>query len=254
MSDPQSPWSHPPPKPRIPPPRPPSDRRVWWVGLIIVLAVAGAFALSQLYPGSLSGKDGQQSLLQWVMLLAIVGASLVRLRMRPHEALRNILLWGVIAAVLALGYSFRDDLTSLWTRVRANFAPGYPVQTSPHEMVVSQSEDGGFYVMGQVNGQVVRFLADTGSSDIVLSPQDAKRLGVDLSALKFVIPSETANGVGRGASYKASSLEVGPVRLEDAPMQVNQAPMSASLLGMTFFKRLDSFQVKDGKLYMRWTG
>jgi aspartyl protease family protein len=69
-----------------------------------------------------------------------------------------------------------------------------------------------------------------------------------------VIPSETANGVGRGASYKASSLEVGPVRLEDVPMQVDQAPMSASLLGMTFFKRLESFQVKDGKLYMRWTG
>jgi aspartyl protease family protein len=231
-----------------------SDRRGWWIGLIIALAVVGAFALSQLYPGSLSGKDGQQSLLQWVMLLAIVGSGLVRLRLRPHEALRNILLWVAIAAVLALGYSFRDDITSLWTRVRADFAPGYPVQTGPHEMVVSQSEDGSFYVVGQVNGQAVRFLADTGSSDIVLSPRDAQRLGVDLSSLKFAIPSETANGVGRGASYTASSLQVGSVRIEDVPMQINQAPMSASLLGMTFFKRLDSFQVKDGKLYMRWTG
>ncbi len=72
--------------------------------------------------------------------------------------------------------------------------------------------------------------------------------------LKFTAASETANGTGYGAPYKAASLSVGPVSFKDVPMQINRAPMSASLLGMTFFKRLDSFQIKDGKLYLRWTG
>jgi aspartyl protease family protein len=79
-------------------------------------------------------------------------------------------------------------------------------------------------------------------------------VGVDVGSLKFTDLAETANGMGRGASFKASSLSVGPVRLDDVPMQINQAPMSTSLLGMAFFRRLDSFQVKDGKLYMRWSG
>jgi aspartyl protease family protein len=222
--------------------------------VIIVLAVVAAYGLSQMFPGALSDKNDQQSLLQWVMLLAIVGASLVRLRLRPHEALRNILLWAVIAAVVALAYSFRDVATSAWSRLRGDFAPGYPVSAGPHEMVVSQADDGGFYVMAQVNGHPVRFLADTGASDIVLSPADAQRLGVDLAKLQFVIPSSTANGVGRGAAYTAQSLQVGPLRLSQVPMEVNQAPMPTSLLGMAFFKRLESFQVKDGKLYMRWSG
>jgi len=206
--------------------------------------------MSQFFPGSVSSASDWQSVAQGLMMVTIAGSLLLRLRMQPHEALRNVLAWAVIAGVLALGYTFRGDLSSVFGRVRAEFAPGYPVQLSQHEMVVTQNDNGGFYVMGQVNGETVRFLADTGSSDIVLSPADAERLGVDTHALKFTDLAETANGV----SFKASSLSVGPVRFDDVPMQINQAPMSTSLLGMAFFRRLDSFQVKDGKLYMRWSG
>jgi predicted aspartyl protease len=35
------------------------------------------------------------------------------------------------------------------------------------------------------------------------------------------------------------------------PMVVNQAPMSSSLLGMTFLKRLESFRVSGRKLYLK---
>jgi aspartyl protease family protein len=250
---PPSPWSPPPPKQRPPSLKAPPRR---WGALLLILAAvaAGIWALSVYFPGTLSSGADWQNVAQGMMMVTIVASILLRLRLKPHEALRNILAWAVIAAVLALGYSFRGELGSAWSRVRAEFAPGYPVQLSAHEMVVTQDENGGFYVVGEVNGQTVRFLADTGASDIVLSPADAERLGVDVHSLKFTDTAETANGVGRGASFKASSLEVGPVRFEDVPMQINQAPMSTSLLGMAFFHRLDSFQVKDGKLYMRWTG
>jgi aspartyl protease family protein len=222
--------------------------------LLLAVVGAGLWALSQFFPGTMVSAGDWQNVALGMMLVTIIGSLLLRLRLRPHEALRNILAWAAIAAVLALGYTFRGDMGSAFSRVRAEFAPGYPVQLSPHEMVVTQDENGGFYVMGQVNGQTMRFLADTGASDVVLSPADAERLGVDVRSLKFTDPAETANGVGRGASFKASSLSVGPLRFEDVPMQINQAPMSTSLLGMAFFRRLDSFQVKDGTLYMRWSG
>ena len=35
-------------------------------------------------------------------------------------------------------------------------------------------------------------------------------------------------------------------------MVVNQAPMSSSLLGMTFLNRLESFQARGSKLYLTW--
>jgi aspartyl protease family protein len=222
--------------------------------LLLALVGAGLWALSRWFPGSIVSASDWQNVAQGMMLVTIAGSLLLRLRLRPHQALRYVLVWAVIAAVLAIGYTFRGDLGSAFSRVRAEFAPGYPVQLAAHEMAVSQDENGGFYVMGQVNGQTVRFLADTGASDIVLSPADARRVGVDVGSLKFTDPAETANGMGRGASFKASSLSVGPVRFEDVPMQINQTPMSTSLLGMAFFRRLDSFQVKDGKLYMRWSG
>jgi aspartyl protease family protein len=125
------------------------------------------------------------------------------------------------------------------------------VETGDRELVVSQDPDGGFYLMGQVNGQAVRFLVDTGASEIVLSPADARRIGVDPASLVFDHPSETANGVGYAAPFVADSLAVGPIRLENVPVAINQAPMSSSLLGMSFLKRLESFRVSGRKLYLQ---
>ena len=49
-------------------------------------------------------------------------------------------------------------------------------------------------------------------------------------------------------------LQVGPIRMEDMTVSINQAPMSSSLLGMAFLHRLDGFEAKDGKMVLRWKG
>jgi aspartyl protease family protein len=38
------------------------------------------------------------------------------------------------------------------------------------------------------------------------------------------------------------------------PAAVDKAPMTTSLLGMAFLKRLDSFEVKGDHLTLRWKG
>jgi ubiquinone/menaquinone biosynthesis C-methylase UbiE len=38
----------------------------------------------------------------------------------------------------------------------------------------------------------------------------------------------------------------------DVPVVVNQAPMDASLLGMSFLRRMKSFDFRGNKLYLRW--
>ena len=46
-----------------------------------------------------------------------------------------------------------------------------------------------------VDGTAMRFLVDTGASDVVFTLEDAARLGLDPSRLEFSDRMTTANGV-----------------------------------------------------------
>ncbi|HUO21077.1 MAG TPA: hypothetical protein VMU59_00990 [Caulobacteraceae bacterium] len=129
MSGPPSPWS-PPPPPKPEPARRiyrrPLDRRQWsWLLLVLFAVGAGLWAMTEVMPDQAAFDGDWSQAAQWALLATIVGSGLVRLRMRPHEALRNILLWIAIAAALGLGYA-------AWTQAKApphNGPP--PVQVVP---------------------------------------------------------------------------------------------------------------------------
>jgi aspartyl protease family protein len=254
---PQGPWSFP-PAPE-PPRRGPVASRRFSVGLAIwlglIAAVAAAFALLIfVFPGQVGGMS-QVDALQVVGLMALASSGLVFARRASLGTMaRNLAIWVGIGAVLIVGYSFRTEAAAAFERVRGELIPAYAASDAPQQITINASEDGHFYVMGQVNGAPVRFVIDTGASGIVLSPADAQRAGIDPASLKFDSPAETANGVGYGAAITARSLDVGQMRLASVPMEVNQAPMSFSLLGMGFLKRLDSFEVHGDQMTFRWKG
>ena len=221
-----------------------------WLGFLVAVAALLAL-LAKAFPGQLNSPDDWGWLvagLGFVVLLSvnILGPG----RINWGEKARHAAIWAGIIGVLVLGVTYRDELLGVGQRIRGEFSSSYPVATGARELVVSQDPDGGFYLMGQVNGQVVRFLVDTGASDIVLSAADAERVGIETSRLSFDHPSETANGVGYAAPSTVDSLAVGSIRFDGVPVLVNQAPMSSSLLGMSFLKRLESFRVSGRKLYL----
>lgn len=207
-----------------------------------------------MFPGELSGTDKARVWYDFGFLALISSGLVYASRSRLRQAARHGLIWIGVAVVLVLGYTFRDDLLGVVLRVRSELIPGFAVETAPRSLVVSQSDDGNFYVMGKVNGAPVRFLLDTGASDIVLSPGDAQRLGIDLTALDFDRAYETANGVGHGAAFTLDHLAVGPIALTQVPVSINQAPIGSSLLGMTFFRHLDAFEIRGRRLFLRWRG
>jgi aspartyl protease family protein len=57
--------------------------------------------------------------------------------------------------------------------------------------------------------------------------------------------------VGHGAAATVHSPAVGPIRMTNVLVEINKAPMGASLLGMPFLKRLDSFEVRGDQLFLR---
>jgi aspartyl protease family protein len=224
---------------------------------VVVLAALGGIviALTRAFPGAVRGADDWSSVAYAVGFILLVVSGLSRIgRGGLAQHLRHVAIWGAIVAVLALGMAYRAELEGVSQRLRTLFSPAAPVTTADHEMVITQDDSGSFVVMGKVNGQPVRFLVDTGASDTALSPQDARRLGVDVDGLHYDREAETANGLGYGAPYVAQRLEVGPIRLDGFAMTINQAPMSNSLLGMSFLNKLESFHVGKGRLVLRWRG
>lgn len=255
MSNAGGPWGREPeeePPPPVPPRRVPRHRLAIWLALMAALA-AGLWLLAQAFPGQVSSAQDKGWVLQTVLLFGLISAGLLNARQtRWSEKARHAAIWLGIVAVLVLGLTYRDELAGVGERVRGEFSSSYPVASGAHELVVTQADGGGFYVMGKVNGQLVRFLVDTGASDTVLSPADAQRIGVDVAGLRFDHMAETANGAGFGAPFVADSIEVGPIRVDGLSMVVNKAPMTSSLLGMTFLSRLEAFQVRGRRLYLTW--
>jgi aspartyl protease family protein len=242
----RDPWSQPPrPSPRA--------RRRIWLGLLLALAgVAALVGLARLTAGrELSGGDWGYVGLRGLMLVLAISALLAQ-GLNLGRTLKYGLIWLGLGAVLMLGFTFRDELGFAAARVGSEFAPGAAMQTRPGEMVIARDMDGAFYVLGQVNGAPVRFLVDTGASEVVLSPADARRAGFDVDAMDFSRTFQTANGIGRGAELVADSLSIGSVGRRDVRIAVNQAPMGTSLLGMSFFRHLTSVEIRGDRLYLRW--
>ena len=108
--------------------------------------------------------------------------------------------------------------------------------------------DGHFRIQARVNGGRVTFMVDTGATDIVLAPDDARRIGFDPATLVFDQLAETANGTVGGAAVRLDSLVVGSIEMNRLPATVNGADMSESLLGMEFLNRLHGWRVENGVL------
>ena len=247
MARPDNPWSN-----EEPPPENSGLRLMIWLAVLALLG-AGVWWLSALFPGQLNS-DWEQGRLIWLMiLLATISAGFVfARRINVKETVRNILIWVAIAAVLLVGVSYRDELEDVAMRVRSELVPGYALELGEHEMVLTESDGGNFYIMGEANGVRVRFLIDTGASDTVLSPADAATLGIDVGALDFSKVYGTANGSGRGAPYTLDTLSVGPISISPMPVSVNGAEMGSSLLGMTFLRRFRSFEIQGRRLILRY--
>jgi aspartyl protease family protein len=248
MPNPNSPWRQDPePKHSTG-----GGRLLLWLALIAVVVLL-AWKLPELFPGSVSSDYDRANVVRLVGLLALVSAGVLTARQfKLRETLRNIAIWAAIVAVLVLGFTFQDDLRDIGMRVRSELIPGEPVTAGANEMVLSESADGQFHVIGEANGTRVEFLIDTGASDIVLSPDDAKRIGIDVSALDFSRNYETANGVGHGAPTRLETLAIGNIAFDNVPVSVNQPEMRFSLLGVAFLKRLSSYEVRGRRLFLRW--
>lgn len=175
------------------------------------------------------------------------------------QILRNMSALLIVCLLLVAGVAWMDDGAEPGrTPVTAQESRAVPQDQAVretddgNEFVVSTRQGGHFLVNAEVNGVDIEFLVDTGASTVILTAADARELGFEVEYLEFTERFQTANGVIEGAPVTLRELSIGDLELDEVRSTVVRSKMSKSLLGMTFLNRLDSYEVKDGRLILRW--
>lgn len=179
-------------------------------------------------------------------------------RGRSLQGLRHAATWGLIFFALLAGYSYRGEIQTVVYRVAGEVLPPGHVMTvdtgTSGERAVKIRGDGGghFSAQGTVNGSDVRLLIDTGASTVVLKAADAERAGIDLASLSFTVAVQTANGTAYAAPVRLREISIGPIAFDSIEALVAKpGSLNESLLGMSFLKRLKSYEVVGDFMTLR---
>lgn len=221
----------------------------FWFVLLMGGTVLLVVFLESRFPGTLSDPGNRLELASKLGWIALISASIIfGWRTRPRSALRNAAIWAVIFLALVGLYAFRQDAGLIGQRIMSALSPTEGTLRDDGTISFEAGPDGHFRIQAMVSGERVTFLVDTGATDVVLAPDDARRIGFDPENLSFTQFAQTANGTVRGASVRLQSLIIGPIDFADMPATVNGAEMSDSLLGMAFLNRLSGWRVDNGVL------
>ncbi len=168
-------------------------------------------------------------------------------------------LSNLAAAAMAVGSAFS---AAWWLNQLDGPAPAHaavPVvvqQDWPERSQVSAAQvlrapDGHWWADAVVDGRAVRLMVDTGATVVALTPQDARRLGLELTPGDYSHEITTAAGPARAARVRLASLSVGAVRVPDVDAMVVERGLPHSLLGMSWLGRLSGFEASADALTLR---
>ena len=225
-----------------------------WLSFLLPALLLGAVVLllARQFPDAVADpQDRDNMIAAMVWALLPLSALVITLRRRPRVVFGAAAIWIGLGAAVLLAYTFRFEAEALGRRMLAELIPSMPMSAGGGEAVVRADRSGHFAVQAEVEGVAVRFLVDTGATDVVLTMRDAERVGLDPAVLRFTQPYRTANGVVMGASVRLESITIGDIVLEDVAASVNPAPMAQSLLGMSFLGRLSGYEITRDTLTLR---
>lgn len=229
---------------------------VWiLIVLLVLLVVVLATRAGDVATGTLDAGDYAR-LIGLSTLATLYGATLMGMfRGRGGEAVQAALAWLAIIAVLAVGYTYRYEFEAVGRRVFGNLVPGIGSEgvTGTREVTLAAGAGRAYVARVSVNGaRAVPMLVDTGATALVLSDTDARRAGIKVDELSFSAPVQTANGEAMAAPITLDSVALGPIVERNVrALVVRPGALSNSLLGHTFLDRLDSYEVRNGRMVLR---
>ena len=224
-------------------------RRSLWVLLLLLALVL--FAVIAHQSGVASGRMDFSSLAVMIGLAVFIAALLMLLRERLSRAVERALIWGLIALVAVIGYTYRLELHGVANRSIAEFATGRAA-VAGRMVEIERGFAGSFPLTAQINGARIPMVLDTGASSVVLTQEAARAAGLPIEVLAYTVKIDTANGRARAAPVTLDSVAVGGIVERAVPALIAQpGHLRTNLLGMTFLSRMERWEVSDDKLVLR---
>jgi len=182
-----------------------------------------------------------------------------------RSATKNMLIeamqWGALALGIVAFIYFFDDLRAVFRPdglpTLAEVMRDRPVDNeekgsgSDREVRLRADANGHFVFKATINGRLANFVADTGATYVVLTYDDARRLGLSPQTLDFSAPVQTANGITHVAPVTLDRVRVEDITVRNVPAAVaEKGVLATNLLGMSFLRQLKSFHIEGNELVL----
>lgn len=118
------------------------------------------------------------------------------------------------------------------------------------ETVLERESNGHFYVHAKVNGELVRFVVDTGATGVALTVEDAQRVGIAFSPAEFEHVGEGAAGPVHGKLVRIDEIDIDGKRVENVSGAILKGSR-LSLLGQSYLSRMGEVQMRGDYMVLR---
>ena len=116
------------------------------------------------------------------------------------------------------------------------------------EVVLRRNRFGHYVTPGEINGQPVTFMLDTGATGVAVPAAVAERLGLNRGR---AYRTQTANGTAITYAARLDSVSVGGIALQNVQAGITPGlQMDQVLLGMSFLKHIE-FTQRGNTLILR---
>jgi aspartyl protease family protein len=174
----------------------------------------------------------------WVLVAATAAAAVVNFAEVKDEARRLARLTPTPSAAEA----------------EARWAPAapQPKRAVGRAVELKAGAFGHYRAQAEINGRPIDVLIDSGASLVVLSYEDAERVGLRLRAEDYSQRVSTANGATRVAPVTLDRIGIGDISVRHVEAAVSEpGKLGQSLLGMTFLGRLQRVDMRGGVLVLQ---
>ena len=121
---------------------------------------------------------------------------------------------------------------------------------APRETVLEREDNGHFYVHAKINGELVRFVVDTGASTVALTEEDAQRVGLDINPDAYEYIGEGASGPVQGQLVTIDKVDVDGKVVDNVSGAVLKGS-KLSLLGQSYLTRMGEVQMRGDTMVLR---
>ncbi|WP_174284548.1 TIGR02281 family clan AA aspartic protease [Sphingomonas bacterium] len=128
------------------------------------------------------------------------------------------------------------------------FPPAPAERDERSGMVIQRSADGLFYVQAHVNGALVQFVVDSGSSVVVLSAEDASRADIGGDE---AVDVDTAGGASAMRRAQIKHVELAGQKLSNVDAAIVNRNLKVSLLGQSALSQLTSVTFRGNQLELQ---